>query len=166
MDFSERKVKIALLGIMVFLTLTVVSVHHTSGYTEHEVWVEGEPVSDVDSDAVLLQEEMTANQYQIAQSLMSTTEIVNQDKTMNGDPAGYTSGQIGSFDSVTYKSSEIEPFLTNSYVEIDGEYYEIQTEVIEDVNRYSSMSLFGFLTIIAFFICGISLIGFWIEDRE
>lgn len=150
MDLSEHKLKLALLGVLVFSGLSFASVYFTSGMVEYEVSVEGEPVdasvAEEDPSITLSQEEMTANEYQIAQALMSTTEVVEQEKSMSGERLDYRDGQIGAFDGVSYTHSEIAVFMESKYVQVDGQYYELVVEETEDMGRMDSMNMLGFIT--------------------
>lgn len=158
------------MGVLVFSGLSFASVYFTSGMVEYEVSVEGEPVdtsvAEADPSVSLSQDEMTANEYQIAQALMSTTEMVEQEKSMSGERLEYRDGQIGAFDGVEYTHSEIAVFMESEYVQVDGQYYEIIVSETGDMGRMESMNILGFITMMLAVLSLMQIGISWLERRE
>lgn len=132
-----RRFVVSWLGILLVCGLLIGSIYSHQSYTEEKVAIEGTPVEPSENQTVLSQEEMTASQYHIANSLLSETIIVQE---YSEETWIYTDAETIRVDGNEYNFSVVEPFYTHSVVQVDGSYYELN-------HSTNSVGKFGYFTI-------------------
>lgn len=126
----NKSTGLAIVCLVVLSLMTGLSLSTHTEYIEQTVTIQGQPVEppeDTPNDVILSQSEMTANEYQFANALMSDEIVV--DRYPNGTAFGvearseYVLGGLG--DQKTITREQAFEFTEQKYVQIDGHHYQL-----------------------------------------
>jgi|APHM01.1.fsa_nt_gi hypothetical protein len=169
---DPKSTKLGVVALVTLALLTGLSLSTHTGYTENTITIEGQPVElseETQDTSVLSQSEMTAEEYQFANSLMSNELVI--DEYPNGTPFGvqpqaeYTIGGLG--DTNTLTRGQALQFAGHEYVQIDGHHYQISvtSEQIKPLGYLLVTEvMMSLVSIIIVGMLGIKGIG-WYEEN-
>lgn len=159
----DKWTSLAIVCLVAVSLMIGLSLSNHNKYIEQTVTIQGQPVEppeDAPDDVILSQSEMTANEYQFANALMSDELVV--DRHPNGTALGvetrseYTLGGIGNQKTITREQAF--EFTEQEYVQIDGHHYQL-TVTEERIEPFSYLVLTEILMSIFVAILGLNILA-------